>query len=69
MTNILNASSTVLAPYPVSNLKVVLTAVTIDASGNATVAWSDTLNGTKRSVGSAVTLDAPFLAVPSTTLS
>lgn len=67
MTNILNASSTVLSPYPVSNMKVVLTAVTIDASGSATVAWSDTLNGTKRTVGSSVSLDAA-LAVPSTTL-
>jgi Flp pilus assembly protein TadG len=67
MTNILNASSTVLSPYPVSNLKVVVTAVTINSAGSATVAWSDTLNGTAKTVGAAVTLDAA-LAVPSTTL-
>jgi Flp pilus assembly protein TadG len=67
MTNILNASSTVLAPYPVSNLKVVLTAVEIKADGTNKVLWSDTLNGTKRAVGSSVTLDAA-LAVANTTL-
>ena len=33
-----------------------VSAVTIDANGVAKVAWSDTLNGTKRAVGSTVTL-------------
>lgn len=65
MTDILNASSSVLAPYPVSNLKVVLTSVKIDGSGNATVGWSQTLNGTVNS--GSVTLD-PALAVPNTSL-
>src|SRR5438132_14293931 len=36
MTNILNASSTVVAPYDVSKLKVVVSAVTIDNAGVAT---------------------------------
>src|SRR6267142_6359378 len=45
MTNILNASSTVVAPYDVSKLKVVVSAVKIDNAGVATIAWSDTLNG------------------------
>ena len=35
-----------------------MSSVTIDANGNATVAWSDTLNGTARAVGSTVTLPA-----------
>jgi Flp pilus assembly protein TadG len=56
MTNSLNAASTVMAPFANSNLKVVVTSVVIDATGKATVAWSDTLNGTARSKGATVTL-------------
>jgi Flp pilus assembly protein TadG len=56
MTNALNASSAVMAPFPVGNLKVTVTSVTIDATGKATVDWSDTLNGTARTKGSTVTL-------------
>jgi len=66
MTNILNASSTVVAPYDVSKLKVVVSAVTIDNAGVATVAWSDTLNGTKRTVGSTVTLPTALNVANST---
>jgi Flp pilus assembly protein TadG len=56
MTNILNAASAVVAPYTVSNLKATVSEVTIDANGKATVTWSDTYQGTARSVGSTVTL-------------
>jgi Flp pilus assembly protein TadG len=66
MTNILNASSAVVAPYDVSKLKVVVSAVTIDNAGVATVAWSDTLNGTKRTVGSTVTLPTALNVANST---
>jgi Flp pilus assembly protein TadG len=65
MTDILAASSSVLAPYPVSNLKVVLTSIKIDADGNATVAWSESLNGNKKT--GSIGLDAA-LAVPNTSL-
>ena len=56
MTNMLNAASAVVAPYPAGELKVTVSAVSIDANGIATVAWSDTLNGTKRAVNSSVSL-------------
>lgn len=50
MTNILNAASAVAAPYKAANLKVTVSSVLIDATGKATVAWSEaTANGTKRS--------------------
>ena len=67
MTNMLNASSSVIAPYDATKLKVTVSAVTIDANGNAKIAWSDTLNGTKRTVGSTVTLPSA-LKVNNTTL-
>jgi Flp pilus assembly protein TadG len=67
MTNILNASSTVMSPYPLANLKVVLTAAKIDANKAATVLWSDTLNGTVKQKDTSVALD-PALAVADTTL-
>ena len=67
MTNALNASAAVMAPFPVNNLKVTVSSITIDANGKATIAWSDTLNGSARAVGSVVTLPAA-LNVASTSL-
>ena len=67
MTNALNASSAVMAPFPVGNLKVTVSSVSIDANGKATIAWSDSLNGTARSKGSSVTLPTA-LAVANTSL-
>jgi len=58
MTNMLTAASAVVAPYAANELKVTVSAVSIDANGIATVAWSDTLNGTKRAVNSTVSLPA-----------
>jgi hypothetical protein len=40
----------VVSPFATNQLKVTVTAVTIDANGIAKVAWSDTLNGTQRAV-------------------
>jgi Flp pilus assembly protein TadG len=67
MTNSLNAASTVMAPFPSGNLKVVVSSVKIDAQGNATISWSDTFNGTARAKGSSVTLPAA-LNVPNSSL-
>jgi Flp pilus assembly protein TadG len=58
MTNALNASSSVMAPFPTSNLQVTVSSVKIDAAGKATVDWSDSFNGTARTTGSTVTLPA-----------
>jgi Flp pilus assembly protein TadG len=58
MTNILNASAAVVAPYSASSLKVTVSQVKIDANSVATIEWSDTLGGTQRGVGSTVTLPA-----------
>ncbi len=58
MSNILNASSAVIAPYDPSKLKVTVSEITIDNNNNAKIAWSCTLGGTAHSVGSSVTLPA-----------
>ena len=67
MSNILNASSAVIAPYSTSNLKVTVSELSIDSKGNATVAWSDTLNGSAYSVGQSVPVPSA-LAAPNTSL-
>jgi Flp pilus assembly protein TadG len=67
MTNLLNAASSVIAPFALNQLKVTVSAVTVDANGVAKVAWSDTLNGTARAVNSTVTLPTA-LNVANTTL-
>jgi Flp pilus assembly protein TadG len=56
MTNILGASSTVIAPFSSTTLIVTVSQVAIDAHGNGTISWSNSLNGTARSVGSSVTV-------------
>jgi Flp pilus assembly protein TadG len=56
MSGILNASSQTIAPYSASNLVVTVSEVSTDANGNATVTWSQSLNGTARPVGQAMTL-------------
>ena len=67
MPDILNASSDVLTPYASSNATVVVSLITIDASGNATITWSQALNGAARIVGQPVTVP-PALDVPNTSL-
>jgi Flp pilus assembly protein TadG len=67
MTNILNASSDIIAPYASNNLASVVSELSINAQGQATVVWSDTLNGTARTVGSTVTIPTN-LAVANTYL-
>ncbi|MDO9412955.1 MAG: pilus assembly protein [Pseudolabrys sp.] len=46
MTNILDASTAVIAPYDKGKLKVTITCINIDATKKATVKWSVTRNGT-----------------------
>jgi Flp pilus assembly protein TadG len=58
MSNMLKAAEAVIAPFPPGELKATVSAVNIDANGIATVAWSCTLNGTKRAVNSTVSLPA-----------
>ena len=67
MTNLLNASASVVVPYDASKLKVVVSCVSIDANGLATISWSDTLNGTAHAKGATVTLPTA-LNVPNSTL-
>jgi Flp pilus assembly protein TadG len=52
MTNILNASSAIIAPYSPNNLAITVSCLNIDSKQKATVKWSATLNGTARAAGS-----------------
>jgi Flp pilus assembly protein TadG len=68
MTDILNAASSVMAPYSAGNLKATVSCLKIDKNGAVTVAWSAaTANGTARAAGSSVTIPAD-LAIPSSSL-
>jgi Flp pilus assembly protein TadG len=66
MSTILGASSTIIQPYPPGPLVVTVSGVTVDNKGNATIDWSNSLNGTARPKGSAVTLPGT-LATPCAT--
>jgi len=67
ISNSFNASTAVMAPYSVTNLKITVSSVSVDATGKATIAWSCSRNGTARTKGATVTLKSA-LAVPSTSL-
>ena len=67
MSNILNAGSAIIAPYSASNLSEVVSEIAIDAQGNATVVWSDALNGTALTANQTVSVPTS-LAVPNTYL-
>jgi Flp pilus assembly protein TadG len=58
MTNILNASSSVVQPYSSTLIQVTVSRVDVDANSIAKVVWSKTQNGTARPAGSTVTLPA-----------
>lgn len=60
MTNILGATSVVLAPYSSSPVVAVVSELQLISAGHAKVIWSDTLNGTALTVGSSVTIPSAF---------
>ena len=67
VNDILDAASTVTAPYSAANLKVTVSQIKIDAQGTATVSWSDARNTTAKAPGSAVTIPTA-LQIPNTYL-
>jgi Flp pilus assembly protein TadG len=66
MTNLLNASATIVSPFSSSPLAVTVSQVKIAANGVATVEWSDTRGGLTR-CGASPTVPAD-LKVPGTWL-
>jgi Flp pilus assembly protein TadG len=52
MTNILDASSAIIAPYNASKLTMTVSCLKIDGNAVAKVQWSTTRNGTARAAGS-----------------
>ena len=67
LPDILNVSSQTFAPYSSSPAGIVVSCITIDSSGKATIAWSQAQNATARSTGQVMTLPAA-LDLPNTSL-
>ena len=66
MTNVLEASTSVMSPFPTSNLKIVLSCVRTNSSGVSKVGWSVTKNGTARGANTTVTLPTALTVNDST---
>jgi Flp pilus assembly protein TadG len=60
VTNVMNASSQIMTPYATKNLTIVLSEITNDASGAATVTWSQQYNGVALKTGAAVSTPAGY---------
>lgn len=56
VTAYLNASAQIAAPYSIANMAIVVAEITTDPSGNTTVTWSKTLNGTALTAGASFTM-------------
>jgi Flp pilus assembly protein TadG len=67
LADIMAASTQILAPYGTGTPKVVVSLITIDANKNATIGWSQTLNGTAHTANAPVTVP-PDLDIANTTL-
>ncbi|MEX0589807.1 MAG: TadE/TadG family type IV pilus assembly protein [Xanthobacteraceae bacterium] len=69
MTAILAAATSIVAPYSASNLKIVVSSVTIDGNNVAKITWSDASTGaTARTLDTTVTLPPGLNQFPNTTL-
>src|SRR5580700_1033365 len=71
MQNILTGASAIIAPYPINSSQLVVTVseVSSDASGNMTLRWSQSYNGTsfgpgRSSLGSSTSPPYSALSVP-----
>jgi Flp pilus assembly protein TadG len=68
MSTILDASSTIVTPYPSSSMAVTVSQIKVTAnSSQGSISWSCSLNGTARSAGSSITLPSS-LQNPSSTI-
>jgi Flp pilus assembly protein TadG len=65
MSDILNASGSVIAPYIATKVAVTVSQVYIDNNSNAKVNWSCTFQGTARTVGTPVTLPSQLVTANS----
>lgn len=67
MKNILDATADVIAPFPMSKAKVVVTGIQTDIAGISRVVWSDTRNGTRYTCGQTIAVPAQLKPTLGTT--
>jgi Flp pilus assembly protein TadG len=69
MNAIFLATNSIVAPFSASNLKIIISSVSIDGDKAAKIVWSDATNGaTPRTAGANVTLPEGLNQFPNTTL-
>lgn len=64
---VLEASTAILAPYPVDKAQVTVSLIKIDANSNMSISWSETKGGTKRTSVPGGTVPSALI-VPNTSL-
>lgn len=67
MTNILDATADVMAPFPMSKAQVVVTGIQTDALGVSRAVWSDARNATRYTCGQTMTIPAQLKPAIGTT--
>jgi Flp pilus assembly protein TadG len=61
LTDVYNAASSIVAPFPTAPLQIRVSSVVTDANNNATVAWSNAQGMSALTAGSRVTLPTNLL--------
>lgn len=62
MSDIFNAATAIVYPFPLSSTKIVISSVMSDGTGNGIVAWSVAQNATALATNAAVTLSQPIMS-------
>jgi Flp pilus assembly protein TadG len=58
MPDLFAATAQIMKPYPQATPTTVVSCISVDAKGNATIAWSQASGGSARNVGQSVTVPA-----------
>ncbi|HEY5336731.1 MAG TPA: TadE/TadG family type IV pilus assembly protein [Rhizomicrobium sp.] len=66
MTNIFNAVTAIVYPFPQSTTVIVISSVMSDGNGGGTVAWSQANSGAALTAGSAVAFSTPIMSTCNT---
>jgi Flp pilus assembly protein TadG len=61
MTNIFDATTSILYPFPTNNAKIIITSIVSDGNGGGTVAWSVAQNATAHTANAAIVIPSGLM--------
>jgi len=62
MTNIFDATTSILYPFPIANAQIIVTSIVSDGNGGGTVGWSVAKNTTAHTAGAAIAIPSGLMS-------